>query len=217
MKYFEDDPVNPNHVALPYFVTCFSELEDDLSQWRAYGGGENGYAIGFRTGSLAGIPSCFLARVTYYETAKHKHLLEEVAVATLSFYKEGLAEYGTSESERWTNDFLAAWDLAITQIAPLFKHSAFAGEKECRLVKGYLGHELPDLHFIQKNSMLTRHLPIRPQSAARESSYRLPIERILIGPCRYPHVSRISIGTLLQQCGFDSSKVSISANPFQAT
>ena len=29
------------------FVACFSELNDDLSQWRAYSGGEGGYAIRF--------------------------------------------------------------------------------------------------------------------------------------------------------------------------
>lgn len=32
-----------------YFVACFSEVEDDLSQWRGYGGGDCGYAIGFRS------------------------------------------------------------------------------------------------------------------------------------------------------------------------
>lgn len=29
------------------FVSCFSEQRDDLSQWRAYSGGEGGYAIRF--------------------------------------------------------------------------------------------------------------------------------------------------------------------------
>ena len=31
------------------FVACFSEVEDDLGQWRGYGGGECGYAIGFQS------------------------------------------------------------------------------------------------------------------------------------------------------------------------
>jgi len=30
-----------------HFVACFSEVEDDLGQWRGYGGGQCGYAIGF--------------------------------------------------------------------------------------------------------------------------------------------------------------------------
>src|SRR5215208_1615869 len=28
-------------------VCCFSELEDDLSQWRGYGGGSAGFSVGF--------------------------------------------------------------------------------------------------------------------------------------------------------------------------
>lgn len=31
------------------YVACFSGKEDDLSQWRAYGNGENGYALAFQT------------------------------------------------------------------------------------------------------------------------------------------------------------------------
>lgn len=49
-----DEPESPSHAPSMYFVTCFSEEEDDLSQWRAYCGGENGYAIGFRAAGLFG-------------------------------------------------------------------------------------------------------------------------------------------------------------------
>ena len=34
-----------------WFVACFSKEKDDLSQWRAYGGGENGFAIAFPAGA----------------------------------------------------------------------------------------------------------------------------------------------------------------------
>jgi hypothetical protein len=33
--------------SLHLYVLCFSEQGDDLSQWRAYSGGEGGYAIRF--------------------------------------------------------------------------------------------------------------------------------------------------------------------------
>jgi hypothetical protein len=35
-----------------WFVACFTEEKDDLSQWRAYGRGEGGYAIGFDNARL---------------------------------------------------------------------------------------------------------------------------------------------------------------------
>src|ERR1700733_4056031 len=38
--------------AVGQFVACFSEIEDDLGQWRGYGGGESGYAIGFHAQAL---------------------------------------------------------------------------------------------------------------------------------------------------------------------
>jgi hypothetical protein len=42
----------PDFTAVSQFVACFSEAEDDLGQWRGYGGGECGYAIGLRAGGF---------------------------------------------------------------------------------------------------------------------------------------------------------------------
>jgi hypothetical protein len=38
---------NPDIEVSSVFVTCLSERRDDLSQWRAYAGGEGGYAVQF--------------------------------------------------------------------------------------------------------------------------------------------------------------------------
>jgi hypothetical protein len=217
LNYFADDPTSPNHVALPNFVACFSEVRDDLSQWRAYGGGENGYSLGFRAKDLCRVPTCILARVTYYCAEKHGYLIDEVAEATVRFFREGLERYGSESEDQWTEVFLTAWDEAITQVAPLIKNAAYSSESECRLSKGLIAAELQEIRFQQKNTMLTRHLPIRPQYEGQPSPYRLPISEILVGPCRHPHVSRISVGTLVQQYGYDPKIVKISEIPFQMT
>jgi hypothetical protein len=60
-----------------WFVICFSKEKDDLSQWRAYSGGENGYAIGFRARGLFGEGGT-VARVNY-DKLHHK----EVAARSL--------------------------------------------------------------------------------------------------------------------------------------
>jgi hypothetical protein len=44
---------DPQLETAPAFVTCFSILGDDLAQWRAYSGGEGGYAIRFDPQKLA--------------------------------------------------------------------------------------------------------------------------------------------------------------------
>jgi hypothetical protein len=217
LKYFEDDPTSPNHVGLPNFVACFSEIRDDLSQWRAYAGGENGYAIGFKAKHLCRVNNCLLARVTYYNEPQHQVIIDDVAEATVRFFREGLLKYGARAEKQWTEDFLNQWDLAITQVAPLIKHAATSNESECRLSKGYIAEELQEIQFRQKNTMLTRHLPLRPQYDGQPSPYRLPISEVIVGPCRHPQVSRVSVGTLLQQHGYDSSIVRISEIPFQMT
>jgi hypothetical protein len=51
-----------------YFVACFSENRDDLSQWRAYGSGEGGFALRFQIDSLIDYSNSwevFLTAVTY--------------------------------------------------------------------------------------------------------------------------------------------------------
>src|SRR5271169_3549265 len=57
-----------------HFVACFSEVEDDLGQWRGYGGGECGYAIGFRPDgileALTARPGALLLP-TCYAQSKH--------------------------------------------------------------------------------------------------------------------------------------------------
>ena len=91
LSYFDENPVSPNHVGLANYVTCFSESRDDLSQWRAYAGGENGYALGFRAKDLSRIENCFLGRVAYYDEQEHGRLVEEVVDATIKFFDEGVA------------------------------------------------------------------------------------------------------------------------------
>src|ERR1700739_1105098 len=67
-KYIEllqDGDANPASADLPYFVTCFTPLEDDFAHWKSYRGGESGYAIGVRTEDLNGPEYSLVGRVNY--------------------------------------------------------------------------------------------------------------------------------------------------------
>jgi hypothetical protein len=52
IKNTVEEPAAPPNLPSAWFVTCFSKEKDDLSQWRAYSGGENGYAIAFLAGGF---------------------------------------------------------------------------------------------------------------------------------------------------------------------
>jgi hypothetical protein len=112
---------------------------------------------------------------------------------------------------------LHRWDEAIVHIAPSVKDPAFKGERECRIVKTLHADELSQLKFIQKSTMMTRHLPIKPPAGNAFTPYRLPIAEVIVGPCRHPHVSKITVDTLLRQKGYPADLVSISKIPYQTT
>jgi hypothetical protein len=211
-----EDVEFPAHAGMPYFVTCFSDIEDDLSQWRAYGGGENGYALGFRAKQLFGIPNSVVVRVAY-DRDLHLDLARTAAKATIDFFLEGLEKQEHKDPAAWAEEFFPVWDSIITQVAPLVKDAGFSGEREYRIVKSFALEELPNLRFIQKNSLMSRHLPLQPPSGNFDGGYKLPLSRIVVGPCRFRQVSRISVDTLLRQKGYSTGLVATSKSPFQVT
>lgn len=215
-EYFKENPRYPAQASNPSFVTCFSAVKNDLSQWRAYGGGENGYAIGFRARTLLGVPQSMIARINY-DKDLHQRLAQKSAEKIVTDFVEGTEKYKPEDLSEWTSEFLEAWGRAITMVSPLIKDQHFKAEEECRIVKGFVESDLNDLVFIQKRSMMSRHLPIRPGPSQLIENYKLPIAEIMVGPCRHPEISRTSVNTMLRKYGYDENLVSISNIPFQAT
>ena len=176
VELLQDDDAAPNSASLPYFVSCFSLLEDDLSQWRSYGGGENGYAIGVMVRELLDRPNSLVARVNY-DAETHAAVAKEAAEAAVRFYAEGLKE----GMGHWQDVFLKCWDHTLTQVAPVLKDPGFEVEQEIRLVHLLQESELSQLKVRQRKTMMSRHLPIRFPNAGQLG---VPISKILVGPCR---------------------------------
>jgi len=211
-----DDPSKPTHAPSWYFVACFSEHENDLSQWRAYCGGENGYAIGFRAGGLFGYPNSLVAQVNYNRDA-HLAVAEQIAEATVCFYRDGLDKHRAASPEAWVDEFLPVWMLKIEQLAPLVKDHAFEAEKEYRVVHQLQNYEMCRLRFKQKDTLMSRYLPMQFPQAIAPRLPMLPIVGVKVGPTRHKEISRISVNTLLVQMGYGPGKVSVSDIPFQKT
>jgi hypothetical protein len=211
-KVDDSSPSEPSN----WFVTCFSKEKDDLSQWRAYGGGENGYAISFLAGAFFNRGS-LVARVNY-ERDKHLEGAKEVAVKTLEFFKEGLDARSPEERDAWENEFLVEWDIWINKLAPMVKDPAFHSENEYRIIHQYTVSELSKLRFKQKHSLMSIHLPLvfPPPYIATQSSL-LPILEVMVGPSRHKEQSRVSVLNLLRQKGYHNVPVTLSEIPFQST
>ncbi len=215
-RFTKEDTSQPTPPS-DWFVTCFSEQKDDLSQWRAYGGGENGYAIAFLAGAFFGRGSK-VARVNY-DREVHLQGAKDIAKATIDFFREGLEARSIQEDkQKWQDEFIREWDRWIGQLAPMVKDPAFRGEHEYRIIHEFQNYELGKLRFRQKQSLMSLHLPLifPPLLSATQSSL-LPITEVMVGPSRHKEQSRLSVELLLRQKGYSNAVVSLSEIPFQNT
>jgi hypothetical protein len=178
-----------------FFVFCASEVDDDLSQWRAYSDGEGGVSVALDAAALlqpnvANTPR--LAPVCYREETQ-RWLAAAIGGQTFAFFREGLEKrrrYGVTR-EQWAASFLPVWRDKILEFAPMLKDKAFKAEREWRLIIRLSPTELERLRLKQRRSLISRHLPLK-------FGDKLPIKGVRIGPCRHPSISRASVWTALE-------------------
>lgn len=201
-----------------FYVACFSHKKDDLSQWRGYCGGENGYAIAFLAdGFYENKHGSYLVRVNY-DADDHRRWAAKIATTTLKFYSEGIESRSGDERERWKKDFIEIWSRMTLQIALYIKDAAFNAENEYRIVHEVVGQELKDIRFTQKESLMAIHFPLAfPPLNADCGSKFLPIQEVMIGPSRHKYISQKTVEVLMRQNGYDNVRVSVSNIPFQKT
>jgi hypothetical protein len=141
----------------------------------------------------------------------------------MSFYKEGLYARPTGEVDAaaiggWADEFLGVWERLVGRLAPMVKDPAFRGENEYRIVHELQVHEMAQLRFKQKQTLMSRHLPlIFPPPNYATQSQLLPIVEVMVGPSRHKEISRVSVETFLRQKGYPAVPVTMSKIPFQVT
>jgi hypothetical protein len=191
------------------FLVCFSEDGDDLSQWRAYGGGEGGYAIQFDSQYLRKLPDAatILGKVEY-DLTKQSLFFDDVLEHVIRFFLDGLQKKRAPTKEEWASEFLTYWASLVIVFAPYIKHPRFAGEREWRLVHPLQDEAIPRMRYLQRSSMMTQHVPVRLMM--RGDQPRLPLTGIVVGPCRHKEISKIAVGDLLRTHGYSEKDVPVS-------
>jgi hypothetical protein len=187
-----------------FFVTCFSEDGDDLSQWRAYAGGEGGYALRLDPEKLRdrGLGhNTWLLRVEY-EPTNHDVLLGDIIKWTEQFIIQGPIRRGSPVTDAWAEEFAARWLNSLSPFAACIKHPSFRGEREWRLVHWFTDHaERKAMKFVQRGSLITRHIPLA--YGEKDGQSHLPLTGVFIGPCRFEAASRVAVGDLLTAKGYN--------------
>lgn len=114
----------------PLFVACFSAVKDDLSQWRAYGRGEDCWSLEFDTREL--LSKTMLLRVIYEKDAQRESA-EFLLDYTLSLYKRHAKDHRREQAEHLEN-WYQMWRVIASYHGPRFKNESFASEHEWRMV-----------------------------------------------------------------------------------
>lgn len=183
------------------YATCFCERSDLLSQWRGYGGNEQGVALVFDRAGLAAMTSgkrSFLAPVQYGLVKGKASFRSNLKERLLAIAEEDFAAMAEHEKAATVYN-------ALSELIPRFKHKGFEGELEWRLVAQ---HETirDTVKFRPNKNVLVPYIEF--------GSDPLPLKYIRVGPGPDQALTAKSIAIFLEAHGYDV-RVQKSTVPFR--
>lgn len=194
------------------YVGSFSENGDLLSQWRAYGSSNSGYAIGFsseKLGEVARNHGFYLSKCIYDFEIQEK-IIRELIVKQLisgSFPDPAPYKYSMKTGDYTDLDATVFWH-ELSLLAPLIKDKAFQEEQEWRLISGstiYLQHT----EFRKGVSFIIPYFPLHL------SPINELISSIIISPTPHPEISQETLRMLLIKENFSHLNLPLSRVPFR--
>lgn len=123
---------------LNIFISSFTEEQDQLSQWRAYGNSSGGFAIGFHGPTLyQEIKNLgfFLAKCEYDNKIQYDHVSDLLS----EYLSKDFKSYGLETSkdhEKSKISFFSGTNFwkDLSSLAPILKDKGFYEEKEWRII-----------------------------------------------------------------------------------
>ena len=196
-------------------TVSFSERPDVLSQWRAYGRGTGGFAIGFDTqafprsdGSAMHRAGVGLHQVRYLEEGT----LDGALTAAVDFFIDQVSRDATRWPEKQTpsrvNSALRSLGVAVASI----KHPGFEEEEEWRFI------EPAFLRPVQFRSNSGGLVPYRPVELGTEGcSPCEAVTGVVVGPGPLQHENKLAAESMLQSYGYLNAarNVTCSSTPFR--
>ena len=170
-----------------FYVTCFSQKNDLLSQWRAYGSNQGRICIGFQTDELRSTEDNFsIGKVIYNKEEQIKIIRDWISefIKFIPRVKELLQEeYGDCFNIYYENTS----DILLQQIC-LFKDYAFHEEEEIRAITWIEdpNQNIGKLNFNCNETGIIPYIDIIGNYENHDNGV-LPIKEILIGPSRNKH------------------------------
>lgn len=186
------------------YVSCFCTENDILSQWRGYGGREQGISISFDGAALREALRPHRVRpmkVIYDSTLTVSRIRRHIDAIMDAEDDELLGPQTDSEIRQNVIE-------AIGRLAPNFKDSGFQEEQEWRFV--IQKKDLDGVEFREKAGVIIPYLPLSVSEDV------LPIKEITIGPGNHREMVARGVETLLTAKGYKNVDVSYSDVPYRS-
>jgi hypothetical protein len=191
------------------YVACFCKSDDNLSQWRGYGGTTQGISLTFSRSKLA-------ARLKKDGAEFHQVLYSHYSTAAklksaLKNEVSDLADLdkiiGGSDEEENNIDLYRR----VSALLPRFKHLGFKDEKEWRFI---IQREIAerDLCFRVSNNKIVPYIKV---GSGGEANSPLPLTSVRIGPGADQELTMQSVRTFLSAKGYTDVDVDASEIPFR--
>ena len=196
------------------FISCFTELRDSISQWRAYGDDGNGICIIFNPKSFEisyALPSHNAIAekcVSIHDVIYSKEQQEKIIIEILNMAINNQNTLGTHGKEFFAEN---VYELII-RFAPIFKMNEFQEEKEWRIIYEtvLMGRDhqqitttdsRKDIEFIHTRNNIKSYFPLNIE----ENKFVNSLKGIILGPKTI--IPDMEIATILENFGFWDIKI----------
>jgi hypothetical protein len=203
------------------FLVSFCANGDLLSQWRGYSRGEYGVSIGFNYSELAGhcttqyINNHIIPNKVIYDTKIQKQIIEDIiCIGIKALNYEGVEWDKSYRIEVYPELLVQTLFIYI----PLLKHPSFAEEKEYRFVVHNFqqdGKENIKKSYRIRENVILPYAQLDIITHDKESSRKLPIDKIIIGPSKSQDLTRKSIDYFLSNNGYSYVETEFSSIPYR--
>lgn len=187
------------------YVACFCRDDDNLSQWRGYGGAVQGVSLTFKQSKLTKRlrkDSAHLQHVVYAKLSTAQKLRDalEAELRDIAELEEAL---GASDEGEQQADIMAR----ISRLLPKFKHLGFRDEREWRYVV-QKDISPSDMQFRVLQNKIVPYIEIGTGEA------KFPISSVRIGPGTDQELTARSVESFMKTHGYNVD-VTLSEVPFR--
>jgi hypothetical protein len=193
-------------------VVSFSEVPDQLSQWRAYAG-DYGFSLGLRTERLQAVASeqsFFLAPCIYDYREQESIIKEIVSFHIQEFHSRAVEQQGT-ETDKVRDGVSWQFVRYLAGYAPLLKHASFAEEREWRLISQPMPVNHSQMAYRSGRSMLIPYFRLRLCQADEP----LDVSRVTVGPTPHPIQARAAVTSVFSKHKVTGWSVSDTLTPYR--